>query len=243
MNDKDKIVISLGDSLLRESDIALLNPPNWLNDRLIGFYFEYLHLNNFENSNKICFISPEVSQFLKLVSYEEIPVFLEPLELETKEVVVLAVNDANDPSLPGGSHWSLLIYTSQAKEFYHMDSGDGSNDSDARQIAVKLHEFLSKKHLEGNYFSNSKFEFNYSNVPVLKQTNGYDCGIHVLCHAEATTRHFLVYGNPKGLELLDIKTIKSKREEIKELISNACKNGLNRNGSTLYLPSSANNSR
>ena len=30
-----------------------------------------------------------------------------------KELIVLAVNNANDPSAPGGSHWSLLIYTLQ----------------------------------------------------------------------------------------------------------------------------------
>jgi hypothetical protein len=39
-----------------------------------------------------------VSQFLKLSNFEEIPIFLEPLELERKDVILLAVNNANDPS-------------------------------------------------------------------------------------------------------------------------------------------------
>jgi hypothetical protein len=69
-----------------------------LNDRIIGFYFEYLHLNKFDSANGVCFISPEVSQFLKLAQFEEIPIFLEPLELERKEVILLAVNNAKDPS-------------------------------------------------------------------------------------------------------------------------------------------------
>ena len=90
-----------------------LSGPHWLNDALIGFYFEFLHQRKFESSSRICFISPEVSQFLKLASAVEIPVFLDPLHLEEKETVLMAVNNASDPSQPGGSHWSLLIFTRQ----------------------------------------------------------------------------------------------------------------------------------
>ena len=92
---------------------VLHSGPHWLNDRLIGFYFEFLHQRKFESSSRVCFISPEVSQFLKLASAVEIPVFLDPLHLEEKETVLMVVNNASDPSQPGGSHWSLLIFTRQ----------------------------------------------------------------------------------------------------------------------------------
>ena len=36
----DEIVLSFHDSLLRESDLRLLEEGRWLNDRLIGFVFE-----------------------------------------------------------------------------------------------------------------------------------------------------------------------------------------------------------
>jgi sentrin-specific protease 8 len=36
----DPIVLSYHNSLLRKSDVALLEEPNWLNDKVIGFYFE-----------------------------------------------------------------------------------------------------------------------------------------------------------------------------------------------------------
>lgn len=36
----DGIVLSYYDSLLKKSDILLLDPPHWLNDKLIGFCFE-----------------------------------------------------------------------------------------------------------------------------------------------------------------------------------------------------------
>lgn len=35
-----KVVLSFHDSLLHSSDVALLQSCGWLNDRLIGFYFE-----------------------------------------------------------------------------------------------------------------------------------------------------------------------------------------------------------
>ena len=36
----EEVVLSFGDSLLRRSDVELLRGCGWLNDRLIGFYFE-----------------------------------------------------------------------------------------------------------------------------------------------------------------------------------------------------------
>jgi sentrin-specific protease 8 len=202
----DRVVVSLGDAILRESDVQLLKGPHWLNDRVISFYFEYLHQNKFEHSGKIAFVSPEVSQFLKLVSPEEIPVFLDPLRLEEKEVILLAVNNASDPSQPGaGSHWSLLIFSRQVLEFFHLDSSGGMNEDDARVLARKLHHFLSRA---------TRFQFKFSPVPVIAQTNGYDCGIHLLSHAEHATRHYMVYGNASGLEPLEGGAVKRKREEI-----------------------------
>jgi hypothetical protein len=41
---------------------------------------------------------PEVSQFLKMANFSEIPLFLDPIELDRKDIVLLAVNDASDPS-------------------------------------------------------------------------------------------------------------------------------------------------
>ena len=87
-------------------DLNLLTGPFWLNDRVLSFYFEYLHLHKFDSASAVCFISPEVSQFLKLAAFEEIPIFLEPLELEKKDVILLAVNNATDPS---GKSQSVLI--------------------------------------------------------------------------------------------------------------------------------------
>ena len=38
----DPVVLSFNDSLLRKSDVELLNDAQWLNDNIIGFAFEYV---------------------------------------------------------------------------------------------------------------------------------------------------------------------------------------------------------
>ncbi len=64
--------------------------------------------------------------------------------------------------------------------FINQDSSPGLNENDARLLSRKLYEFLTQK--------SGKFKFVLSEVPVISQTNGYDCGVHVLCNAEHATR-------------------------------------------------------
>ena len=37
----ERIILSYFDSLLRQSDLGLLEKPNWLNDKIIAFAFQY----------------------------------------------------------------------------------------------------------------------------------------------------------------------------------------------------------
>ena len=76
------------------------------------------------------------------------------------------------------------------------------NEQDARILARKLFDFLSQKLV--------KFRFVINEVPVLSQTNGYDCGVHVLCNAEHATRcvstffYFVVVtGDQKQVRVID----------------------------------------
>ncbi len=40
-------VLSYHDTCLKESDVALLKGPQWLNDKIISFYFEYVCVCDF----------------------------------------------------------------------------------------------------------------------------------------------------------------------------------------------------
>ncbi|NP_001070633.1 sentrin-specific protease 8 isoform X1 [Danio rerio] len=182
----DPVVLSYQDSLLRRSDVALLNGPHWLNDQVIGFAFEYFTTECFKSlSDKICFISPEVAQFIKYAScHEELAIFLEPLSLASRRWVFLAVND-NSNQTAGGSHWSLLLYRRDTSQFAHYDSQSGSNSLHARRIAAKLEAFLG---------AGAKVPFVEEQCP--SQQNSYDCGMYVICNAEALCESIKTEGFP-----------------------------------------------
>jgi hypothetical protein len=56
-------LLTYGDVTLYESDVALLQPPAWLNDKIILFYFEYLARRVFPSS-ELLFVVPEMISLL-----------------------------------------------------------------------------------------------------------------------------------------------------------------------------------
>lgn len=183
----DPVVLSYQDSLLRRSDLTLLEGPYWLNDQVIGFAFEYFSAERFRDlKESIIFISPEVTQFIKCASCpDELALFLEPLALSSRRWVFLAVND-NSSQTAGGTHWSLLLYHHSSNHFAHYDSQNGSNSLHARRIANKLEPFMG---------SGRKAPFVEEQCP--SQQNSYDCGMYVMCICEALCERVRVEGTPR----------------------------------------------
>ncbi|XP_064013162.1 sentrin-specific protease 8 [Pogoniulus pusillus] len=176
---EDPVVLSYKDSLLRQSDVALLDPPNWLNDHIIGFAFEYFAHHQFELfRDQLCFISPEVAQFIKCAdSLEEVGSFLEPLQLRDRRLIFFPIND-NSYQLAGGTHWSLLVYCRDKDCFSHYDSRGTYNSLHASQVVDKVEFFVRP--------SRGKTIVVEELVP--SQRNSYDCGMYVICVAEAICR-------------------------------------------------------
>ncbi|KAF6132801.1 SUMO peptidase family member, NEDD8 specific [Phyllostomus discolor] len=211
----DPVVLSYMDSLLRQSDVSLLDPPSWLNDHIIGFAFEYFANSQFHDcSDRVCFISPEVTQFIKCTSNPaEIAMFLEPLGLPHKQVVFLAIND-NSNEAAGGTHWSLLVYLQDKNSFFHYDSHSRSNSVHAKQVAEKLEAFLGRK--------GDKLAFVEEKAPA--QQNSYDCGMYVICNTEALCQNLFRQQPESLLQLLTPTYITKKRGEWKDLIARLAKN-------------------
>lgn len=210
----DPVVLSYQDSLLRCSDLALLEGPHWLNDQVIGFAFEYFATERFKSLGEVaCFISPEVTQFIKCASsQEELALFLEPLGLAARRWVFLAVND-NSHQTAGGSHWSLLLYRQDENRFSHYDSQSGSNSLHARRIATKLEAFLG-----------AGGSVHFSEEPAPAQQNSYDCGMYVICNAEALCQLAKQEGTPHPLTQIITPTyITQKRAEWCRLIQRLAK--------------------
>ena len=209
MSQLDSIVLSYENSLLRESDLQLLEGKNWLNDRLIGFYFEYLYIQVLKENPKVCFLSPEVTQAVKLSSVSELHIFLDPLELHLKDMVFLPVNDSMSHDTPGGSHWSLLVFSRAKKAFCHFDSSNSSNRPHVNRLTKRIEPFFK---VEGS--------IKVVDMDCKQQNNSYDCGVHVICNAEALVKSWFQDNNPTAIETDSIapNDLLEKRKQLKELI-------------------------
>ncbi|KAJ7331229.1 hypothetical protein OS493_020011 [Desmophyllum pertusum] len=190
------------------SDLSLLEEGRWLNDRLIGFVFDYFTHNQFKQiSDDVVFISPDVTQFLKLGQGIEIGIFLEPLNLPSQKLIFFAVNDNDSKLSAGGSHWSLLMYNRQTNCFHHYDSFSCCNTSAARSLARNVEPFLTAKQSPS---------FVEDRCP--QQQNSYDCGVYVICVTEELCKNFLGNTETSLIDKISAEDIRRKRKTLKELI-------------------------
>ncbi|XP_071052346.1 sentrin-specific protease 8-like isoform X2 [Onthophagus taurus] len=214
--DTNNVILSYHESLLRKSDVELLKGPCWLNDTVISFYFEYLEINKFKSDPMLLFVPPQVTQCIKVSPSNEIGIFLDPLNSHNKDFIFFALNDNEQTECSGGSHWSLLVFSYPERAVYHYDSSRGSNQHQAYEFANKLFKFYGMiRH------------GNYNEPDCLQQTNGYDCGVHVLCNTENIANYALIKRRIEGCPTLDRHNVSSKRNEILDLIHILRRNSMN----------------
>ncbi|KAJ8915159.1 hypothetical protein NQ315_000411 [Exocentrus adspersus] len=201
-------VLSYNESLLRESDVELLRGPYWLNDTVISFYFEFLQTDLFKAAPFLLFVSPEVTQCIKMCPQSECSIFLDPLvQTVRRDFIFFALNDNEMIDASGGSHWSLLVFSRPEKMMFHYDSSNGCNDNQAVELSYKILRYLSLPQQGA-----------FQNLPCLQQSNGYDCGIHVLCNAEQLARYACRYARIRDCPKITYNEVAQKRLEILEII-------------------------
>nr|XP_002125210.1 sentrin-specific protease 8-like [Ciona intestinalis]XP_009861640.1 sentrin-specific protease 8-like [Ciona intestinalis]XP_018671518.1 sentrin-specific protease 8-like [Ciona intestinalis] len=200
----DKIVLSYHDSLLRESDLRLLDTGQWLNDKIIGFMFQYFQYEVFsKNFEEISFLDPDLVHLVKMMPDREIPSILESLNLEPKRFIFLPIND-NDDAQAGGSHWSLLIFDAEQECFEHFDSSGDYNHTVAVEVAGKFSKVLKSNKL--------------ARMETPQQCNGSDCGVYVVKLTEVICKSKLDASSPWQPSLITNDFIANERENIRRII-------------------------
>ncbi|KAG5335833.1 SENP8 protease, partial [Acromyrmex heyeri] len=205
---KNDIVLSYHDYLLRTSDVALLERNDWLNDIIIGFYFEYLNQQyRKDNKSQLLFIGPEVAQLLKMQDSSQYNIFLDPIEATNYDFIFFPLNDC-DSNEAGGSHWSLLVYSRMEKMCYHFDSSSGINGFSAKKLARKVTKYFLEKQ-----------ERKYIEMDCPQQNNNYDCGLYVLCLADIISRHAIKNSKVSDCDCSIIpEMVSKKRSDLLKLI-------------------------
>lgn len=173
-----RILLTYFSATLRQEDVMLVSPGNWLNDQVILFYFEYL-TNNYRRDD--CLLIDPCTAFVLLIEddLEDLQDSLNQLDFSRKKFVIFPVNDHSDRGTRGGSHWTLLVIDIQVGTAYYYDgmNGSGKNKSNALDILEKFSAFL---------------RIDVPNLEVIRikypQNNSCDCGVYVLMIAEQVYR-------------------------------------------------------
>ena len=179
MEDK---VLDYHDTLLRVRDVCLLTGPNWLNDAILGFYFSFLQKDKYASLRRsVSFVDASVSFLVANVAEGDVAGILEPLGLQSRQIVLFSVSNNEDVEVPeGGSHWSLLVFRKGERggmdTFEHYDSAGAVNERAASGLVAAVAPYLcnSRRH-----------KFTSSPAATPRQDNGHDCGLYVLAVADA----------------------------------------------------------
>ncbi|XP_062131404.1 sentrin-specific protease 8-like [Drosophila sulfurigaster albostrigata] len=205
MNKSDPISLSFHDACLRMSDVQLLRGPQWLNDQILSFYYEYLSHIKYKNNDDVYFVTPEVTQCMKYMDDSELKIIFEENNAALKSFIFFALND-NETAEAGGTHWSLLVLSRPEKSFFHFDSYGNSNSVPSIELISKVKDSLGVRQAK------------FRPMRCLQQANGYDCGIHVICMTDHIADYVNRYEVIEGLPLLHMDTVLSKRSELLKLI-------------------------
>ncbi|KAL4458549.1 hypothetical protein ABPG75_013414 [Micractinium tetrahymenae] len=173
---EDKI-LDYGDVLLRRQDALLLLDQNWLNDQVIGFFFEYLAREAFPGLAPRLLLIPGSAAYLLAclgANGGGAAVVLEPHGFPARtQLALFAVNNNPDATAAGGgSHWSLLAWSAADGAFRHYDSMAGSNVGAARRVADAAAAALPGR---------ARARVLEQRGP--QQQNAFDCGVYVLALA------------------------------------------------------------
>ncbi|KAI8365325.1 uncharacterized protein BYT42DRAFT_589547 [Radiomyces spectabilis] len=185
-------VLHYHDVVLHAEDVASLDEGQWLTDSIIEFHMEYLERNHQTPGNDVVtLLRPGMVQLLSHT--QEDVTALKPVlppSLSTSQAVFMPINDGVPESAYSGSHWSLLVYLHQTQKCYHYDSIRDSNLDQARLTAQRLSSLL-------------ELPRPISVIPMAcpQQTNGADCGVHVIALVDYFVR--------KIQETSDIETLVS----------------------------------
>ncbi|KAI8622378.1 hypothetical protein BC830DRAFT_1045850, partial [Chytriomyces sp. MP71] len=182
------VIASVGDASLRHSDALLLNDGLWLNDAVIAFAFEVL---SSALPDHVLLLAPSVAHLIATVDRDFAASIARPLNLHARQVVFLPVNDCVDLDEPGGSHWSLLVFSRAHNEgFFYYDSLNNFNLEAAKRMKDKFLPLLCPSHaphspqtIISNIRTAPSVVF-FQQMDMQSQTNGYDCGVYVIAVTE-----------------------------------------------------------
>ena len=141
-------------------------PQRWLTDQEIDWALGLVYHQQFNQTSFKILPAYQFHYVLETKGQElGFPELLDQLN-ETVELVFIPVNNPD-------FHWSLLVYETKHKRFYHYDTLRGANDAYIKPLVKDL---LIQLRQENNPNLKQLLKTNYA----IQQGNGCDCGTAVI---------------------------------------------------------------
>lgn len=172
---------------------------SWLADEVFTKYFDIIMMKLIDSDKSIYLMNPIITNALKNIN--DFNDYLDPIKLNNKKYLIMAINDSTDLEKQSGSHWSVLVFNRVLNKFYHYDSKEFYNWKHAETVAIKLAKYFGL---------NTCPEIITLKGPL--QHNSYDCGIYALAAIDCII---------KNIDK-DIETIKFQKLDDNECMKKRC---------------------
>ncbi|XP_044760558.1 sentrin-specific protease 8-like isoform X2 [Coccinella septempunctata] len=146
-----------------------------------------------------------ITALIQITPANEIGAFLEPLEVDQKDLIIFALHGVADSEDMDHSHWSLLVYSKWDNKIFHFDSQNGYNNSAVRSLSEKLQVYFN-------------INVEVKEVECLQQKKPQDCGIHVLANAEQIITYAAKARTVNDCPKVSEKAINEYRQKMLKLI-------------------------
>lgn len=189
--DDDELLVNYNDAVVYGRDWKLIAGCGWLNDACINYQLQRLQ-SKYNSKKTVLLLDPAVTSFLvHQADDEDRQDFIRDQLGPNIETVLIPINDSmmtteqqngttkmwwQNP----GTHWTLLHWSKQRKWIEHFDSAVSSGNRAAAETVARVLGWKDSAILTPS-------------VP--QQTNGYDCGVHVLITVEHILKGETVSGD------------------------------------------------
>ncbi|KAN0059852.1 hypothetical protein ACQY0O_008426 [Thecaphora frezii] len=175
----DPLLISWGDAYLVQSDLATIEPSQWVGDNLLSFHSEWLRTTSTIDAGVGMWPPSLVELLVTLDPSSALGILPKPRQ----RFLLLPVSDRYAQNQAQGSHWSLLLFDTATARTIHFDSLSPTNVVAAQRVATAIFGLVR---------ANTRAELPpqpLERVNALqRQSNGCDCGVYVLALSQSLQR-------------------------------------------------------
>jgi Ulp1 protease family, C-terminal catalytic domain len=169
-----------------EKNKEWFSPQRWLTDQEIDWATKRLEKDNrfkILPAHQFHYVK-EAGNKIEAKAHLAFPELLNELTSFSGKLVFIPVNNPD-------FHWSLLVYETNTKCFYHFDTLKGANWEYAKPLCEEILSFLLENWQSASYHLKTKHD--------IKQGNGYDCGVTAITLIKRVSEKY--QGNLEEIEL------------------------------------------